>query len=351
MTRERRQTPMLSCWGKWLAVLALGLTATARHPVLAWSQQSRILIQDSTLNNLVDPPGYQTAPPGTLGGIKDTGSGTQEMILIPGLGFGGDVFDELTARWNAKYRMHVVTLSGFGGTEAPPAPADSVSFSDETWTHGALRAIEGLIAKKGIERPIIVGHWMTGTQLALRLAMEHPQDSKAVIIIAGSARFVPTDTTRMPAQMPLAQRVAGIDRYMAPRWFKTVTRETWDDNNFMPHDYAINPILGLRLWRQAAQPPLHVWVRYLCEFYAQDISLKLDSLTVPTLVILPGLEGIYHDEGNNYMVAFTRSSWDGPPRENPNVTFVTIPESRVCLWLDQPEAFDAAVEGFLQSLQ
>jgi hypothetical protein len=38
-------------------------------------------------------------------------------------------------------------------------------------------------------------------------------------------------------------------------------RETWDDNNFLPGDYAVNPILGLRLWREAASPQVHVWIR------------------------------------------------------------------------------------------
>jgi pimeloyl-ACP methyl ester carboxylesterase len=300
---------------------------------------------------LVDPPGYKTAVLGTLGGVKESGQGTQAMILIPGLGFGGDEFDELMARWGTKFRMYTVTLPGFGGTAAPPSPAESVSFGDQTWTNGALRAIENLIEKEHIKRPIIVGHWLTGTQLALRLAINHPGDVRAVIIMAGSARFVATDTARMPRDMPLDRRVAGIDKYIAPRWFKTVTRATWDDNNFLPADYAINPVRGLRLWREAAEPPLHVWVRYLCEFHAQDIVLELDRLTVPTLVVNPGLEGIYHDPGSNYMQAFTHSSWDGATDRNPKIKFVTLPDSRACLWFDQPEKLDAIVEDFLKGAE
>jgi pimeloyl-ACP methyl ester carboxylesterase len=158
-------------------------------------------------------------------------------------------------------------------------------------------------------------------------------------------------TQPRPLNMPLAKRVAGIDRYMAPRWFKTVTRVTWDDNNFLPGDYAINPVRGLRVWRAAAEPPLHVWVRYLCEFYAQDFTLELDKLAVPTLIVQPGLDGIYHDPGNNYMQAFTHTCWDGAADSNPKIRRVTIPNSRACLWFDQPEKLDAIVDDFLRSAE
>jgi pimeloyl-ACP methyl ester carboxylesterase len=181
--------------------------------------------------------------------------------------------------------------------------------------------------------------------------MAHPDDVKAVIILAGSTHFVPSDTTKWPAQMTLERRVAGIDRYMAPRWFKTVTRETWDDNNFLPGDYAVNPVLGLRLWREAAQPPLHVWVRYLCEYHAQDISLELDKVATPTLVLNPGLEGAYHDPGGDYMTGYTSASWAGAAGANPKIKIVTIPDSRACLWLDQPEHVNSAVQEFLQSVK
>jgi len=310
----------------------------------------RIMEQDSTLNNFVDPPQYLTAALGTLGDVKRDGTGPQPMILIPGLGFGGDIFDDFMASHTGEFTMYAVTLPGFGGTQAPPSPSAATSFGDLTWTNGALAAIESLIESEGLVKPIVVGHWLTGTQLALRLALKQPGTIKAVIILAGSTRFVPTDTTHWPSQMPLARRVAGIDQYMAPRWFKTVTRETWDDNNFLPGDYAVNPVRGLRLWREAAEPPLHVWVRYLCEFHAQDVSLELGGLTVPTLVLKPGLDSVYHDPGNNYMVAYCHSGWDKPATENPRISIVTIPDSRACLWLDQPDKVNAAIADFLSHI-
>jgi pimeloyl-ACP methyl ester carboxylesterase len=137
---------------------------------------------------------------------------------------------------------------------------------------------------------------------------------------------------------------------MAPLWFKTVTRETWDDNNFLPSDYAVNPILGLRLWRWAAEPELHVWVRYLCEFYAQDISLKLDKVSVPTLILKPGLEGNFFDPGQNYMYGFCHQSWERGSALGARTRMETVPNCRACMWLDQPEEVDRRIESFLSTL-
>ncbi len=307
--------------------------------------------QDSTLNNLVDPVGYKTAALGTLGDVKRSGTGPQAMILLPGLGFGGEVFDELTDGWQDKYRMYAVTLPGFGGTQAPPCPNESTSFGEQTWTNGALAAIEKLIADESIQNPVLVGHWLTGTQLALRLAMRHPENARAVIILSGSTRMLLTDTASNRYVATPELRIASVDKYSAPRWFKTVTRETWDDNNFLPGDYAINPVRGLRLWREAAEPELHVWVRYLCEFNAQDISVELSKLTVPTLILKPGLEGNFHEPGQDYMTLFCHKGWEGNVENNPKITMKTIPNSRVCLWFDQPEQVDAAVADFLAGPQ
>lgn len=177
----------------------------------------RILKQDSTLNNLVDPPGYQTATLGTLGKVEKVGSGLQAMILIPGLGFSGDIFKGYMSAHEKDFTMYAVTFPGFGGTPAPPCPPESTSMGQQTWTNGAVNAIEKLIENEKIERPIILGHWIGGTQAALRLALRHPDKIKGVIIPSGSACFVLTDTTRMPPHPPLQYRINVTDQYMAPK--------------------------------------------------------------------------------------------------------------------------------------
>lgn len=326
------------------AVVLLSVSAARSQPV------ERIMVQDSTLDNFSHAEGYVTCEPGTLAGVEKVGKGATTLVLIPGLGFGGDIFREFMAAHAEQYTMYAVTLPGFGGTQAPPMPPAGTSFGELSWTRGAYDALAKRIQADSLKDLIVVGHWLGGTQLALWLTLEHPDLVKGVVIVAGSTRFVPTDTTRMPSHPPLDKRIKGVDAFLAPRWFKTVTRETWDDNNFLPGDYAMDPVRGLRLWREAASPTLPVWVRYLCEFYAQDVSLKLDSLKVPTLVLLPGLEDLDVEPGQNYMEAFCLSGWDGAALTNPRIRMEAIPQSRVCMWFDQPQQFDDALKSFLAFL-
>jgi pimeloyl-ACP methyl ester carboxylesterase len=243
--------------------------------------------------------------------------------------------------------MYAVTLPGFGGTAAPPCPPAGTSFGEQTWTNSALTAIEKLMKEERIENAVVVGHWLGGTQLALRLALAHPDRITAVVLLAGSARLSFTDTTYAAYYATPEKRIATTDHFMAARWFKTVTRETWDDNNFLPSDYAAHPVCGLRLWRQAASPGLHTWVRYLCEFNAQDVTVGLDRLKVRTLLLRPGLENAPHDPGQNYMQNYCHLSWQGAIEKNASITAKTIPNSRVCMWFDQPEGVKAEVTGFL----
>jgi pimeloyl-ACP methyl ester carboxylesterase len=182
----------------------------------------------------------------------------------------------------------------------------------------------------------------------LSLASEHPDRVDAVILIAGVPRVMYSTPPPGMAGWSAEQRIKFADA-MGERWFKTVTRKTWDDNNFMSHDYALNPRRGLFLWREAATPSLPVWVRYLLEFYAADSPSLLKTLGVRTLVVKPGFDdaGFYVEEGRDYMRDLCLRSWEGLPLSD-SVETVTIQGSRLFVMYDRPEELDRAVNGFLE---
>src|SRR5438067_8975605 len=84
----RRRAPrvmvLASVLGAALTLLVVG-TPLRAQPVA--------LQQDSTLDNLAHPVTYVTAPLGTLGGVVRRGTGHVDVVLIPGWGFGAEVFD------------------------------------------------------------------------------------------------------------------------------------------------------------------------------------------------------------------------------------------------------------------
>lgn len=305
--------------------------------------------QDQALNNLVHPVGYRTGEPGAVGKILRMGDGPVDMVLIAGAGFGGEIFEGFMRANASRYRMLAVTLPGFGGTPAPPMPPEKTSYGDLSWTRGVQEALAGFIEEERLDRPVVVGHWLNATPIALGLAIERPDLIRGAIIISGVPKFVPMSGTGMVEPVSIAQRVAMVDQYLAPQWFSTVTRVTWDDNNFMPRDYAIHPLRAQQLWMEAARPTLPVWIRYLCESWAQDSTARLDELQVPVLILKPGFDDLYLQgpQMGDYMQAFTSRSWDGVEEKSDRIEVETIADSRVFIMDDQPEQLNEAVERFV----
>lgn len=268
------------------------------------------------------------------------------MLLIPGLGFGDDIWIEFMQRHVKDYTMYAITLPGFGDTAPLPMPAEGSRYAETPWTQSTISAIEKLMDQEHIERVTIVAHWALATQIALRLALDYPNVVEAVVLIGGVLKAYYDST---PAMMTwTAEQRSQFVEGMSARWFKTVTRRTWDDNNFMAYDYAINPRRGLFLWREAQAPSLTVWIRYLLEFYSFDLTPDLKKLRVPTLVAQPGFDdsSFYVEKGRNYMRNLCLDSWRGA--ESDRLEFVTIPRSRLFIMYDQPDELDRVVGNFLQ---
>ena len=312
------------------------------------SGQTRLLAQDSTLDNLRLPPGVETSAFATLGHVRKLGEGRRTMLLIPGLGFGDDIWAEFMERHRKDYTMYAITLPGFGDTPPLSMPREESRFAEAPWTRSAIQAVEGLLNQEHIDRVTIVAHWALATQLALRLALDHPDRVDAVVLIGGVLKSYYENTPGMMA-WTLEQRTRYIEA-LGTRWFRTVTRRTWDDNNFMSYDYAVNPRRGLVLWREAQAPLLSVWIRYLLEFYSFDLTASLRDLRVPTLVVQPGFDDpdFYAEQGWNYMRNLCLDSWHGAAEANDRLEFVTIPRSRLFIMYDQPEELDRAVQRFLR---
>jgi pimeloyl-ACP methyl ester carboxylesterase len=270
------------------------------------------------------------------------------VVLIPGLGFGDGIWSEFMERHRAEYTMYAVTLPGFGGTPPLPMPAAGTRYSETPWTASAIQAIESLLVRERIERVTLVAHWALATQIALRLALRHPERVEAVILVGGALKVYYDPMPAMASWTPeeRSRNVEALARY----WFRTVTRQTWDDNNFMSYDYAVNPRRGLFLWREAQSPTLPVWVRYLLEFYSFDLAAELHELRVPVLVVQPGFDdaSFYVDERGNYMRNLCVDSWRGAAALSSRLEFVTVPQSRLFVMHDRPEELDRIVADFLR---
>ena len=306
--------------------------------------------QDSTLDNLVHAKDYVTAEVGRFGAVVEGGNGHIDMVLVSGFGVGASAFEGFMRRNADRYHMLAVTLPGFEGTAAPPMPAPGTSYGEQTWTRAASDAVVRLIREKKLARPVLVGHFINGTQVAMRVALEHPEMVRAVVLLAGTPRFEPMTSSRFwPKNLTLEQKVQATDRYSAPRWFKTVTRDTWVKGNFVATDYSADSVLGRRFADRANEPPLPVLVRYLCEFHASDLWPDLERLRPPLLVVEPSFTvSLRADTTRNYLQSYFGEPWRGRLGRRPHTDSLSVENAGILVMEDQPAIVDRKVADFVK---
>lgn len=103
--------------------------------------------------------------------VQVSGQG-QDLILIPGLGSPGAVWNDTVAHYSKHYRCHVLTLAGFAG--APAISGDLLQQTEE--------GISRYIDQQHLDHPVIVGHSLGGF-LALRMGEDHPAQVGRLVIV------------------------------------------------------------------------------------------------------------------------------------------------------------------------
>jgi pimeloyl-ACP methyl ester carboxylesterase len=306
--------------------------------------------QDPSLDNLVHDKGYATAPLGTLGAVVERGKGRTDVILVSGFGLGASAFEGFMGRNERRYHMLAVTLPGFEGTAAPPMPAPGTSYGDQTWTKAAADAVAALIRERKLNRPVLVGHSLNGAQVVMRVAVLHPELTRAVVLLSGSPRFEPVEASGgWPKNLTLEKKVQMIDQGMAPRWFKTVTRETWVNGNFKAGDYSTDPARGARFADLANAPPLPVLVRWLCEFHASDLLVELPKLQRPLMVVEPGFTvALRADPARSYLQAFFAEPWRSALSGRPATETLTVDGAGIMVMDDQAGIVDKRFTEFVK---
>lgn len=106
--------------------------------------------------------------------VETAGSGG-DVVLIHGWGMHGGVWSDVRDALTERYRVHVVDLPGMGWSKAC-SPYD-------------LKHVAEVVASRLPERTAIFG-WSLGGQVAMRLALDHPQQVEKLVLIGATPRFV-----------------------------------------------------------------------------------------------------------------------------------------------------------------
>jgi pimeloyl-ACP methyl ester carboxylesterase len=308
---------------------------------------------DLSRNNLELAAGYKLLADDHAPVITKKGQGPQAVILVPGLYSGAKSFDGFIERNQSRYRMYVVTPPGLNGTPSRSMPARGASFGELTWTRRLEQDLLDLIRREKLSSPVLVADSYPGSTAAVELAIEHP-DQVAGVVIAGNhlmqSFYSPKDPTRKTSAT-FQERVAIVDEGFGAKWFKYVTPETWESNDIRAEMLSADPQTGEQARKEIEEAPLSIKIRYLCEFWASDVTRGFDRLQVPVLALIPGFDDKFlSDPANGYIKSVYIDSWETVVPKHPKLELMKIPGARLLVFQDQPQLADEAITRFFERL-
>lgn len=198
-----------------------------------------------------------------------SGKGKQAIVLLPGFGCSGKVWEETVQQLASKYSCHVITFPGFAGT---PASGEANLKDWET-------AVADYITAQRISPAIIIGHSIGGG-MALSVAADHPALVKQVVVTDAvpclAAMFNPAFTgkenpncTAMASQftaMPEAQFLK-MQQQVIPTMVADTARQRTVINWTISSD---RNTMG----------------RIYCQFSNTDLREKIAQVKCPSLILL-----------------------------------------------------------------
>ncbi|MEW5797842.1 MAG: alpha/beta hydrolase [Bacteroidota bacterium] len=302
---------------------------------------------DSSINNLVHTLGYTAAEFGAIPQFVKTGTGKKVLILIPGWGFDGSVFNDFVDANKNNYTMYVVTIPGYGKTFAPPMPPAGTSYAELTWSKSFLSGLAKLIEKEKLHKPIIAGHFNQGSQLTLRFAIDHPNKIGGAIILGGPPKLVSVRNGVM-REFPLDSMKLLTDNFLAQKWFKPIKKSAFDAGNYLPEVYSLDSIKGKKLWEESATVPLSVMIRYLCELWTMDLLLETEKILCPVLVLRPTFtKPMLETPVNNYLQPQFIDLWDRARSKNSAIVVKDVAAAATFVWKDNPSFVYKEIKNFM----
>jgi pimeloyl-ACP methyl ester carboxylesterase len=308
---------------------------------------------DVSRNNLELPKGYKAVPDNVPPVIVKRGRGKQALILVPGMYSGNKSFDGFITRNESQYKIFLLTPPGLNGTPGRAMPASGSSFSQLTWTRRLEQDILELVRKEKLNKPVILAERQPAAQAAIEVAVEHPDQLGGVILVGTNlVQFFPSpaDPTRK-APIAFADRGLFVDESWAGKWFKYVTPETWKNGDLGKQLLSTDPSRAETAWNELEAAPLEIKIRYLLEFWASDVTQSFNRLKVPVLALVPGFdEKFLAEPANGFAKPSFLDIWDTLIPKNPHLELVRIPNARMLVLDDQPQAADEAIASFIKKI-
>jgi len=266
--------------------------------------------------------------------VEVTGSG-RSMILIPGLASSGDTWKTTVARYQDRYRCHVLTLAGFAGV-APIA---------EPMLAAARAEIAAYIRDQHLDHPVIVGHSLGGT-LALAIAADHP-DLVGPIVVVDSLPFLAGAQFQALTLDDAKPGIAALRTYMSSQ-----SRAQFDayirsgvSTKFMATSQADLD----RIMQWSLDTDQRTMADAMADLMSLDLREDVARINSPTLVL--GTWAGLHDQLKSYGIDLPREAFvqtfDQQFTKLSRLHFAMAEHARHFIMFDDPDWFFAQLDAFL----
>ena len=250
-----------------------------------------------------------------------------DVILMPGLASDASVWDATAASLSDRFTVHMVQVSGFSGAPAR-GNADNENVLDDL--AGDLAIYSGQLG----DDVALVGHSLGGL-VALKTALQ-PDVSLNRLVIVDVLPFFSvlmdpnaTSETMIPvAAMMKAALIAQSDDVFALRQAEALSALVKGEDDLQK---ALD-------WSVASDRA--VMAQAMSEVLVTDLRAQISAIDVPTTVIyardpqIPNMNGVEAFYQDLYAVM-------------PDLTLIAIDEALHFVMLDQPDAFQAAMDAAL----
>ena len=243
--------------------------------------------------------------------VVDVKGHGRPVILIPGLGCPGSVWDDTVAHWGGRYETHVLTLAGFAGRPPIGGPLAATA-ADEIVTY---------IRDRKLAHPIVVGHSM-GAFIAYAVAAKAGDTIGKVVAVDGAPAWpgAPADN----AQKAKAFR----DQLLA------MSQAEFDEQSRMIfQSMAAHPERLQAAMDALVRSDRRTFADAFVELMTTDLRPELPKITAPVLVVLA-------DSGFSKQIGEMDSVI-------PHHQTETIAGAKHFVMIDDPDAFYRVVDAFL----
>jgi len=229
------------------------------------------------------------------------------VILIPGLGCPGVVWDDTVAHLGDDYESHVLTLSGFAGQDAISEPLSAA----------VRRDLTRYIRSRHLREPIIVGHSMGGF-IAYWIASYHPELVGPVIVVDASPA--------LSGDLDEAKALRAKWKYASDEEFNGGMRAAFMSMSSVAKKMTPVAEAVARSDRRAIGDAIF-------EMVTTDLTDRVKDITAPVLVI--AADGGYQTRIRAQIETI------------PDHTMIVLPRTRHFVMYDDPDGFYKAIDKFL----